>query len=203
MKWVDKKIFNFSFPGRGKNSPFFFQKKGPSPAVENRKRFSTAGAGSPPIPKESEETTEIGEKPVFFTEPYMARQKNLSHIWLGKKILAINGSAKKSCLSFRFTCFFPLPLRGRGNKILPFLPISSKSEERPSPQIPLESEGTRNRKNGRPLRFQRNMRGPGVGGNIEKKIEVLLISLKLFLPTHSWVGKNSFHLFFRCPPKIL
>ena len=38
----------------------------------------------------------------------------------------------------------------------------SKSEERPSPQIPLESEGTRNRKNGRPLRFQRNLRGPGV-----------------------------------------
>ena len=26
----------------------------------------------------------------------MARQKNLSHIWLGKKILAINGSAKKA-----------------------------------------------------------------------------------------------------------
>ena len=144
-------------PGRGKNSPFFFQKKGPSLAVENRLRFSTAGAGSPPIPKESEETTEkrskiffprkkkswiclcpfgaldksvIAQKiacdflsdlrfffsrnrrkPVFFTEPYMllsppkiacdfrggpARQKNLSHIWLGKKILAINGSAKKA-----------------------------------------------------------------------------------------------------------
>ena len=29
---------------------------------------------------------------------------------------------------------------------MPFLPISSKSEERPSPQIPRESEGTRNRK---------------------------------------------------------
>ena len=38
-------------------------------------------------------------KPVFFTEPYMARQKNLSHIWLGKKILAIYGSAKKSRVS--------------------------------------------------------------------------------------------------------
>ena len=40
----------------------------------------------------------------------------------------------------------------------------SKSEERPSPQIPLKSEGTRNRKNGRPLRFQRNLRGPEIGG---------------------------------------
>ena len=43
-----------------------------------------------------------------------------------------------------FACFFPLPLRGRGNKILPFFPIPKESEERPSPQIPKESEGTRN-----------------------------------------------------------
>ena len=49
-------------------------------------------------------------------------------------------------LFFRLAFFFPLPLRGRGNKILPFFPIPLESEERPSPQIPLESEGTRSRK---------------------------------------------------------
>ena len=88
-------------------------------------------------------------------------------------------------LFFRLAFFFPLPLRGRGNKILPFFPIpgplrfpwnlrgrpflrfrrnrkerqdvfpsapqgqrkkTRESEERPSPQIPLESEGTRSRK---------------------------------------------------------
>ena len=44
-----------------------------------------------------------------------------------------NGSGKTF---FRFACFFPLPLRGRGNKIF------------------------RNRKDGRPLRFLWNLRGP-------------------------------------------
>ena len=63
-----------------------------------------------------------------------------------------------------------------------------------------------------------NRRGPrseigGPGGDFrrqtaKRKIEVLLISLKLFLPTHEWVGKNSFHLSFpgkkdpRLPSKI-
>ena len=60
----------------------FLSEKGPSSAVENRLRFSTADAGSPPIPG-----------PLRF-------------LW------NLRGRA-----FFRFTCFFPLPLRGRGNKI--------------------------------------------------------------------------------------
>ena len=68
-----------SSEGRRKNSPFFFQKKGP----------------------------EIGGKPVFFTcfshvfftEPYMARQKNLPHKWGGKNNSPINGSAKTTRVS--------------------------------------------------------------------------------------------------------
>ena len=54
------------------------------------------------------------KNPFFSPSHFMARQKNLSHRWLGKKILP----------------FFPIPL---------------ESEERPFPQIPLESEGTRSR----------------------------------------------------------
>ena len=69
-------------------------------------------------------------------------------------------------------CFFPLPLRGRGKKILPFFPIPLESEERPSPQISLESEGTRSRGKYRkkgPSFAVENRRGPrseigGLGG---------------------------------------
>ena len=46
-----------------------------------------------------------------------------------------------------------------GTFFLPSFPISSESEGRPSPQIPLESEGTRNQRLRGPLRFQRNLRG--------------------------------------------
>ena len=60
----------------------------------------------PPISKKSE------ENPFFSPSHFMAREKNLSHRWLGKKIL-------------------------------PFFPIPSESKERPSPQIPKESEGIR------------------------------------------------------------
>ena len=112
----------------------------------------------------------------------------LRHKWLGKKILPF--------FPIRVFFFEPYMLlsppkiacdfRGDrlGKKILPFLPIhvffssapagqrkktrESESEKRPSPQIPSESEGTRNRRNGRPLRFRTNLRGP----DIEKSIEI-------------------------------
>ena len=88
----------------------------------------------------------------------------------------------KSCLSFRFTArranlmngfagaclkfLFPLPRRGRGKKHA-------------------------NRKNGRPLRFQRNLRGPGIGGDArlpsKRKIEDFFID-----PFHGSIKKSSF-----------
>ena len=36
----------------------------------------------------------------------------------------VGGNIRKRTGFPRLACFFPLPLRGRGNKILPFLPIS-------------------------------------------------------------------------------
>ena len=51
--------------------------------------------------------------------------------------------------------FFSSAPAGQREKHLAFLSDSG------SPQIPSESEGTRNRKNGRPLRFRRNLREPG------------------------------------------
>ena len=67
-------------------------------------------------------------------------KRQIQRIWTFG--FAIDGSGKKSCLSFRFRkILFPLPRRGRGKKHV-------------------------NRKNGRPLRFQRNLRGPGIGGDV-------------------------------------
>ena len=67
-----------------------------------------------------------------------------------------------------------------------------------SPQIPLESEGTRNRKNGRPLRFLWNLRGPGVekkgrifpdsfgvGENIRKRTDFLRLRYFLLFQRNS------------------
>ena len=113
-------------------------------------------------------------------------------------------------------CFFPLPLRGRGNKILPFFPIPLESEERRSPQIPLESEGTRsrgkyrkrkkyrNRRNGRPLRFQGNLRGPGIGGDRKKKNRRSTITDLSNSPKKSeWtvVSSNSFRIGGKTSPE--
>ena len=53
-----------------------------------------------------------------------------------------------------------------GKKILNLFAVLSDSG---SPQIPRESEGTRNRKNGRPLRFLWNLRRPEIEGNGKKK----------------------------------
>ena len=105
-------------------------KKGPSSAVENRKRFRR-------------QTVKRKILDLFFCPPFRftARRANL-----------MNGFAG-ACLKF----LFPLPRRGRGKKHvnrkdggpLRFLwnlrglrKKDQKSEERPSPQIPLESEGT-------------------------------------------------------------
>ena len=43
---------------------------------------------------------------VFFSAPFMGREKQLPHLWIGKKNLAMNGSGKTSCLSFRFLVLF-------------------------------------------------------------------------------------------------
>ena len=97
---------------------------------------------------EEEKVSKSEENPFFSPSHFMAREKNLSHRWLGKKILP----------------FFPIPIHV-------FFPSHSWLGEKHV-----------NRKNGRPLRFQRNLRGPGVekkgrispdsegvGGNIRKR----------------------------------
>ena len=111
------------------------------------------GTAVPPIPKESEgkarcfslcpagaEEKNTGFPHVFFTEPFMAREKNLSHTWLGgnaplaskiasdfrrqrsgpPKIHRIFGGQRKKDRRSFFPrigkMFFPLPRRGRGKK---------------------------------------------------------------------------------------
>ena len=51
-------------------------------------------------------------------------------------------STAEECL-FRFACFFPLPRRGRENKILPFLPISGKERSKIPQKKHAFSEGSR------------------------------------------------------------
>ena len=96
--------------------------------------------------------SEIGARRVFFIEPYMARQKNLSHKWLGKKILPF----------LPISILFPLPKEEEKIRLFSFGKKDQKSEERPSPQIPLESEGTRSRgkyrKKGRRRKNRRSLR---------------------------------------------
>ena len=160
MKWVDKKIFNLSFP------VLFLKEKGRifpdsrfflvfSPGIDLRSmpgenrcflrfRYFFLFRYFPRLRRSSGKTrpfsfrkrTRKRKKFAFFPKEKRTRNRRKTRFfhraisWLGKKILAIDGSGKKSCLSFRFLW---------------------------------------NRKNGRPLRFQRNLRGPGVGGNIEKR----------------------------------
>ena len=143
------------------------QEKGPSSAVENRLRFSTADGGSPPIPKD------------VFPEPFMARRK--TSFGIGGDDGSLRAPIEDRCpersrKKKSWICLCPEGaktnpgsgppqiahnLRGPRSTIFLFQEEEkvSKSEERPSPQIPLESEGTRNRKDGRPLRFLWNLRG--------------------------------------------
>ena len=142
--------------GRGKNSPFFFQKKGPSPAVENRKRFSTAGA-----------------------EKKNRRSLRKSHaISERSRICLIARRAKEQIQDFSFPEIggnngsFRAPISDRcpegtsktrelvgKAKIWTFGTFFYGIFDSGSPQIPKESEGTAVLPLPGPLRFQRNLRG--------------------------------------------
>ena len=74
--------------------------------------------------------SEIGARRVFFTEPFMARQKNLSHRWLGKK------NPPGAPISDRAPAFFYRPMKWVGKKI----PLGTdrrsvplRNERRPGP----------------------------------------------------------------------
>ena len=122
--------------------------------IEDRSFLSDLQSFFPRIGRKGMKKT-FGARRVFFTEPiYGSEKKNegllnklrrpvanvqIRRIWTFG--FAMNGSAKKSCLSFRFRkILFPLPRRGRGKKHA-------------------------NRKNDRPLRFLWYLRGPTMGGN--------------------------------------
>ena len=115
-----------------------------------------------------------GPRGVFFSEPSMAKPNvQIRRIWTFATGL-LN-------LLRRPSFFFPSH-KWIGEKNVR---KTRESEERPSPQIPLESERTRNRRNGRPLRFQKNLRGPGIGGTAVPS------DSRVFLRPILWVGKKN------------
>ena len=86
------------------------QEKGPSSAVENRLRFSTADEGPPKI-HGIFGGQRNRKKFALFPCVFLSDRR-----WLCRKWHAIFGKAISARLS---TCFFPLPLRGRGKKSSP------------------------------------------------------------------------------------
>ena len=123
--------------------------------------FREKNTGFPPISSKSEETLLCRRKSLAIFDGRGRKEKSSIFLfperkiedsfyrpmkWVDKKNLHLSNSPKGK----------------RQIQDLSFL----ESEEQPSPQIPKESEGTRDRRNGRPLRFQRNLRGPGIGRDV-------------------------------------
>ena len=100
-----------------------------------------------PLPKEEEKIRLFSEgkkdqkseeNPFFFPSHFMAREKKRGSPQHVEETRRERPNSKNLDVRLRH--------RWLGKKILPFFPIPKESEERPSPQIPLESEGTRSRK---------------------------------------------------------
>ena len=173
---------------------FFFS---PS-AVENRLRFSTADEGPFSERKRTDFLRLLRSRGKFQKkgERFPLPGKEKSSIFLfavcRRKSLAIFDGRRGSfflVLFFRLAFFSPSH-RWLGKKILPFFPIPSESEERPSPQIPLESEGTRSQKKRTNLPRLRYFLLFLVLFLSEKGR--LFPELAFFSPSHKWLGKKIF-----------